>query len=205
VNHLPDIWALKLTNDIITFELLTRLKNGDMLAFDEIYTLFSHKLFSFVLKIVKDDDEAEDIVQEVFVKIWESRARLDDYKLLNSYIFTIAYNNSIDLIRKRINSSKYLAHLENSSVIQDNTTFISELEYDELSSQVEKLIARLPERQQHVYLLHREKGLSYSEIAEQLGISKNTVENHMVKALKYLRQNMDNSILVNALFICLFL
>jgi RNA polymerase sigma-70 factor (ECF subfamily) len=184
---------------------LARLKNGDMRAFDEIYDLYSHKLFSFVFKILKDDDEAEDIVQEVFVKIWESREKLGDYKLLNSYIFTIAYNNSIDLIRKRINSSKYLEHLKNSSINQENTPFISELEYDELSIKMEKLISNLPERQQQVYLLHREKGLSYSEIAEQLGISKNTVENHMVKALKYLRQNMDNSMLINALFICLFL
>ena len=63
----------------------------------------------------------------------------------------------------------------------------------------------LPERQKQVFQLHREKGLTYSEIAEQLGISKNTVENHMVNALKYLRQNMDNSLLINMLFISLFI
>lgn len=176
-----------------------------MLAFDRIYELYSHKLFSFVLKIVKNNDEAEDIVQEVFVRIWESRDKLDEYKLLNSYIFAIAYNNSIDLIRKRINSSKYLEHLRNSNIIQENSNPISEFEYNELSNQIERLIFNLPNRQKEVYQLHREKGLSYAEIAEQLGISKNTVENHMVKALKYLHKNMDNSLLVNALFICLFL
>lgn len=189
----------------ITQELLARLKNGDILAFDQVYELYSHKLFSFVFKIVKNEDEADDIVQEVFVKIWESREKLGDYKLLNSYLFTIAYNNSIDLIRKRINSSKYLDHLKNSSVLQITPTTISEIEFNELNIQVEKLIANLPERQKHVYLLHREDGLTYTEIAEQLGISKNTVENHMVKALKYLRQNMDNSLFVNMLFVCLFL
>ncbi|MFY9150497.1 MAG: RNA polymerase sigma-70 factor [Prolixibacteraceae bacterium] len=189
----------------ITQELLTRLKSGDMLAFDQIYKQYSHNLFSFVFKILKNEDEADDIVQEVFVKIWESREKLGDYKLLNSYIFTIAYNNSIDLIRKRINSSKYLDHLKNSSVIEITPTTISEIEFNELNIQVGKLIANLPERQKHVYLLHREDGLTYTEIAEQLGISKNTVENHMVKALKYLRQNMDNSLFVNMLFVCLFL
>jgi RNA polymerase sigma-70 factor (family 1) len=176
-----------------------------MLAFDQVYEIFSHKLFSFVFKILKNEAEADDIVQEVFVKIWESRQKLEDYKLLNSYIFTIAYNSSIDLIRKRINNSKYLEHLKNSAVINVSPTIISQIEFNELKTQAEKLIDNLPERQKQVYLLHREEGLTYIEIAEQMGISKNTVENHMVKALKYLRQNMDNSLLINILFVSLFI
>jgi len=196
---------LNLEKNNITYELLTRLKNGDMLAFDWVYELYSHKLFSFVFKILKNEAEADDIVQEVFVKIWESRHKLEDYKLLNSYIFTIAYNNSIDLIRKRINNKKYLEHLKNSAVVNVAPTVISQIEFNELNNQAEKLIANLPERQKQVYVLHREEGLTYPEIAEQLGISKNTVENHMVKALKYLHQNMDNSLLINMLFVSLFL
>jgi RNA polymerase sigma-70 factor (ECF subfamily) len=124
---------------------------------------------------------------------------------LNSYIFTIAYNSSIDLIRKRINNSKYLEYLKNSAVINVSPTIISQIEFNELKTQAEKLIDNLPERQKQVYLLHREEGLTYIEIAEQMGISKNTVENHMVKALKYLRQNMDNSLLINILFVSLFI
>lgn len=196
---------MNLGKDNITYELLTNLKNGDMLAFDRVYELYSHKLFSFVFKILKNEAEADDIVQEVFVKIWESRRKLEDYKLLNSYIFTIAYNNSIDLIRKRVNNTKYLEHLKNSASINVSPTIISHIEFNELNNQAEKLIANLPERQKQVYLLHREEGLTYPEIAEKLGISKNTVENHMVKALKYLRQNMDNSLLINMLFVSLFL
>ena len=196
---------MKLSKDNITQELLTRLKNGDILAFDLVYELYSHKLFSFVFKILKNEAEVDDIVQEVFVKIWESRNKLEDYKLLNSYIFTIAYNNSIDLIRKRISSNKYLEHLKYSASINFTPTIISQIEYNELNNQVGMLIANLPDRQKQVYLLHREEGLTYPEIAEKLGISKNTVENHMVKALKYLRQNMDNSLLINMLFVSLFL
>ena len=191
--------------DNITNELLIRLKNGDMLAFDQIYELYSHKLFSFVFRILKDGAEADDVVQEVFVKIWESREKLGDYKLLNSYIFTIAYNNSIDLIRKKINNNKYLEHLRISASINFTPSIVSQIEYNELNKEVEKLIENLPERQKQVYLLHREEGLTYPEIAERLGISKNTVENHMVKALKYLRHNLDNTLLINMLFIRLFL
>ena len=175
-----------------------------MLAFDRVYEMYSHKLFSFVFKILKNEAEADDIVQEVFVKIWESRHKLGDYKLLNAYIFTIAYNNSIDLIRKRINNTKYLEHLKNSAGTNVTPNIISQIEFNDLNIQVEKLIANLPERQKQVYLLHREEGLTYPEIAEKLGISKNTVENHMVKALKYLRENMDNSLLINMLFVSLF-
>jgi len=197
--------TLNIDKNNITYDLLTRLKNGDMLAFDRVYELYSHKLFSFIFKILKNEAEADDIVQEVFVKIWESRHKLEDYKLLNSYIFTIAYNISIDLIRKRINNTKYLEHLKNSAVIYVTPNVISQIEFNELNIRAEKLIANLPERQKQVFLLHREEGLTYPEIAEKLGISKNTVENHMVKALKYLRQNMDNSLLINVLFVSLFL
>lgn len=196
---------MKLSKDIITQELLTRLKEGDILAFDKVYDLYSHKLFSFVFKILKNEDEADDIVQEVFVKIWESRNKLNDYKLLNSYIFTIAYNNSIDLIRKRINNKKYIEYLKNSATVNFASTTINQLEFNELSNNLKKIITQLPDRQKQVYLLHREKGLTYPEIAQQLGISKNTVENHMVKALKYLHKNMDNSLLINMLFETLFL
>lgn len=196
---------MKHVDNNINHELLIRLKNGDMLAFDQVYERYSHKLFSFVAKILKNEADAEEIVQEVFVKIWESREKLGDYKLLNSYIFTIAYNNSISLIRKRINNTKYIEHLKYSSLINSIPSGISELEFCELSEQVEKLINNLPERQKQVFLLHRETGLTYPEIAERLGISKNTVENHIAKALKYLRQNLDSSLLINLLFISLFL
>ncbi|MDX9883338.1 MAG: RNA polymerase sigma-70 factor [Prolixibacteraceae bacterium] len=189
----------------IAHALLIRLKNGDMLAFDTVYERYSHKLFSFVFRILKNKSEAEDIVQEVFVKIWEARETLGDHKLLNSYIFTIAYNSSIDLIRKRINNDKYLEHLKNSSVTQFTPSSVSQVEYNELNRRVEQLIANLPERQKQVYLLHREQGLTYPEIAQKLGISKNTVENHMAKALKYLRQNIDDSLLFGLLFVYLFL
>lgn len=196
---------MNLGKDNITYELLTRLKNGDMLAFDRVYELYSHKLFLFVFKILKNEAEADDIVQEVFVKIWESRDKLEDYKSLNSYIFTIAYNNSIDLIRKRISNTKYLEHLKNHAVINVTPNIISQIEFNELNIQAEKLIGNLPERQKQVYLLHREEGLTYPEIAEQIGISRNTVENHMAKALKYLHRNLNNSLLMNMLFVGLFL
>lgn len=179
-------------SDHINPKLLIRLKNGDILAFDELYKLYSHKLFSFVFRILKDEADSDDIVQEVFLKIWEYREKLGDYKLLNSFIFTIAYNNSISLIRKRIRSTKYIEYLRDLSVNHTQSNFITEIELIELNNQIENLISNLPERQNQIFRLHRGKGLTYPEIAEELEISKNTVENHMAKALKYLRRNLNN-------------
>lgn len=187
----------------INHDLLTRLKKGDIQAFDQVYELYFHKLFSFVLKIVKSEADADDIVQEVFVKIWESRHKLDDYQLLNSFIFTIAYNGSIDILRKRISNHKYVEHLKKSSIgIAES---VNEVEYKEFLYHVEKLISNLPERQKQVYLLHKEQGLTYPEIADRLSISKNTVENHMGKALSSLRQKVSHALLNNILFGHIFL
>jgi len=192
--------ALNYGGNDITQELLGRLKKGDILAYDQIYHKYSHKLYSFVFRILKDEADSEDVVQEVFIKIWELREKLDDYKLLNSFIFTIAYNSSISLLRKKISTSKYREHLRNSSVIQFPDNYFSEIEFNELNHYVENLIENLPDKQKHVYLSHREQGLTYPEIAKEMGISRNTVENHMVKALKYLRQNLKNFLPVTRLF-----
>jgi len=192
---------LSIENDHINPELLIRLRNGDILAFDELYRLYSHKLFSFVFRILKDEADSDDIVQEVFLKIWEHREKLLDCKLLNSFIFTIAYNNSISLIRKRISSTKYIEYLRDLSVNQPQGNFRTEIELIELKNQIENLISHLPERQKQVFLMHRKKGLTYPEIAGELEISKNTVENHMVKAMKYLRRNL-NIFWAGILFFC---
>jgi RNA polymerase sigma-70 factor (ECF subfamily) len=187
----------------ITQELLVRVRKGDVLAFDQMYHLYSHKLYSFVNRILKDEADTEDIVQEVFIKIWELRDKLDDSKMLNSLIFTIAYNNSISLIRKRINGSRYIEYLKNNSVSQFPDNSFSKVEINELNNHVEKLIQNLPDRQKRVYLSHRERGLTYPEIAKEMGISKNTVENHMVKTLKYLRKNLKDFLVITRIFFCI--
>jgi RNA polymerase sigma-70 factor (ECF subfamily) len=191
---------LKDGSTYITRELLIRLKKGDIQAYDQIYDKYCHKLYSFVFRILKDEGDSEDIVQEVFIKIWESRENLDDNKTLNSFIFTIAYHSSVNLIRKRISSSKYCEYLKKELVVEFQDNPFSEIEFNELNRQVEKLIDSLPDRQKHVFLSHRELGLTYPEIAEEMGISQNTVENHMVKALKYLRQNLRSFLVATRMF-----
>jgi RNA polymerase sigma-70 factor (ECF subfamily) len=143
-------------------------------------------------------------MQEVFMKIWEMRDKIETYASFDSFLYTITYNKSINLIRKKIIERKYVDFLKSQSELAEPVV-IDDLHFLELSSKVDRLVQKLPARQKEVFLLSREKELTYKEIAEELNISKNTVENHMVKALKYLRDNLKDISLINSLFICLFL
>lgn len=186
-------------------ELIKRLKKDDIKAFDEIYRNYCNRLFGFVLKIIKQESDAEEIVQEVFVKIWDSRHQIDEYNSFDSFLFTVAYNNTISLLRKRINEKKYLDHLQNiqHEITSDNV--VDELHFKELNEQYRHVVNQLTPRQKEIYLLSREEGLTYKEIAEKTGISKNTVEIHMTKAINFIKSNLHKTLLINVFFIDLFI
>jgi len=181
------------------------LKNGDMASFDVIYRTYSKRLFGFVLQIIKNDSDAEEIVQEVFIKIWESRHQIDNFSLFDSYLFTIAYNKTISLIRKRLSEKKYIDHIKSLQNVTETTGTFDDSEFRILSEQVNFFVGQLPSRQREVFTLHRREGLAYREIAEKMNISENTVENHMARALKFLRQKLNRENIAGLLFVCLFL
>ena len=185
--------------------MVESLKSGDMTVFDEIYRKYCHKLFEFVYHITKNESDAEEIVQEVFLKLWESKHRLDSYRSFDSYLFTIAYNTTISLMRKRISEKKYVDHIIQMQHVSQDYDQADEIQFVQLSNQVNILISHLPARQKEVFTLNREKGLTYKEIAERLEISENTVENHMAKALRYLKENMKKESMLTLLFTYLFL
>ena len=185
-------------------ELAKGIKNGDMLAFDSIYQKYSKKLYVFIFGILKSQKDSEDIVQDVFTKVWEKRATINEFLSFQSYLFTIAHNTSISLIRKRANETNFVSHVKSIQTPNAESVESNETEFKELKEKLEKTINELPKRQKQVYLLSREEELSYKEIAEKLGISQNTVENHMVKALKYVRSHIDSNYL-SAIFIALFI
>ena len=93
-------------------ELLILIREGDRVAFYNIYERYCKRLYGFVLRYIKQEADAEEIVQEVFIKIWESRNNIDIYSSFESFLFTIAYNATISLFRKRVNENKYLEHLK---------------------------------------------------------------------------------------------
>jgi RNA polymerase sigma-70 factor (ECF subfamily) len=191
--------------DLTTDDKLIRLlRKGDMVAFDTIYQRYSNKLYFFVLRYIKLKEDVEEIVQEVFIKIWESRKNIDTHLTFESFIFTIAYNTTISLLRKRISEQKYLEKLRSIQQITSADYIINEIQFKELNAKMLVLLEQLTPRQREIYQLSRESGLSHDEIAEKLDISSNTVKNHLVKALALIKINIDNGVIANVLFFSLF-
>jgi len=186
-------------------ELVIQIRNGDITAFDKIYKKYSNRLYLFVFGIIKSQKDAEDIIQEVFIKIWDKKDKINEHLSFQSFLFTIAHNTTISLIRKKVKETDFVAHIKSIQNPVKTTSDESEIEYKELKNRLENTIKKLPERQQQVYKLSRKEELSYSEIAEKLNISVNTVENHMVKALKFVRENMASASYLSGIFCALFI
>ncbi len=186
-------------------ELVKLLKKGDMAAFDAIYNTYCHKLHEFVIGYVKKEEDAEGIVQEVFIKIWNARGKIDVYASFESFLFTIAYNSTMSLLRKRVSEAKSREYLKSQQQINTADQVIDEIQFKELNDKVQSLLKQLTPRQKEIYLLSREEGLTHKEIAQKLSISENTVKNHLVSIMKYLKSHIDSSMAINLLFLCLFL
>lgn len=187
-----------------TTSLVSLLKKGNILAFDAIYERYGKRLYGFVLRYIKQESDAEEIVQEVFLKIWESRDKINAYASFDSFLFTIAYNTTISLLRKRINEKKYLDRLQYRQQIVDSEEIINEINFKEINEQLTSLLDQLTPRQREIFRLSREQGLTHDEIAKNLNISRNTVKNHLVTTLAFLKSRISGSMLTVLLFIYLF-
>lgn len=186
-------------------ELIKLLNKGNMLAFDIIYKKYSRRLYHFVFRYVKQEMDAEEIVQEVFVKVWKSRDSINIYSSFESFLFTIAHNATVNLLKKRATEQKYVDHVKSLQYVNDTYELTDEIHYKELLHKFQGLLDELSPRQQEIFKLSREEGLSHKEIAEKLGISTNTVKNHLVTTLSFLKSNFDNGLLVSGLYVSFFL
>lgn len=183
--------------------LIQEIKAGNMLAFDEVYRRYSKRLFRFAFNLLKLKEDAENIVQDVFLNLWANRHKVEKGTSLKYYIFAIAYHSSINIIRKKSKESGYLENLRSLQEPTEEPVDLK-LEYKELDEKLKAIIGSLPVRQKEVYILHKVEGLRYLEISEQLGISLNTVENHMSRALKTIRKRLGNYSLISLIFFYLF-
>jgi RNA polymerase sigma-70 factor, ECF subfamily len=186
-------------------ELVLLLKKDDRVAFYHIYERYSKRLYGFVLRYIKQEADAEEIVQEVFIKIWEVRNRLDVYSSFESFLFTIAYNSTIGLLRKRVTEKKYLDYLKTLQQLDVSKSMEDEVQFDELNEKVHALLDQLTPRQKEIFLLSREEGLTHEAIAKKLQISLNTVKKHMGNILAFLRSHIDTDMAVGLFFSSFFL
>jgi RNA polymerase sigma-70 factor (family 1) len=177
--------------------LLQQIAQGKETAFRIVFDHYRDAIYSFALKVVRHEMLAEEIVQDVFVKIWINRSGLPEVRQFADFIYIIARNHTFNclrrLARERKLNSTTTEELQIAGVSAEAT--VLQRDYDRLLQQA---VARLPPQQKLVYTLSREHGLSREEIAEQLNISAGTVKAHMGQALRTIRQyfkTYDNSIL----------
>lgn len=185
-------------------ELVERLKKGDLEAFDKIYGIYAGKLHAFGMRYLKSAAEAEELVQSVFLKLWENHRRIDLSLSFRSYLFTIAYNDICKLFRRQSYLQKYV--LETLHENRQSTSATEEgTEYQSVLGEVQRLLGTLPESQRKAFILSKIEGKTSKEVATLLGLSPGTVDNYISGALKMLRGKITGKNLPVILFITLFL
>jgi RNA polymerase sigma-70 factor (family 1) len=171
---------------VIEKEALTAIQLGDESSYEQMFRAFYPRLCAYARTILNDTEEAEEIVQTLFCRLWEQRATLDVTISVQAYLFRAVRNASLNYIKKiQIRDAYKAMNLEE---INQNPEFQPDhATTDDLRTRIEKAIADLPEQCRLIFKMSRFEELKYREIAESLGISVKTVENQMGKALKILR------------------
>lgn len=166
---------------------------GDEKAFEWIFHRSKGKLKGFLKKVMPKDEDEESVLQEVYLKLWSTRKFIHPDKNFEAYLFAIARNLVIDVMRKRLHRQKYLEKLYlqlKERQVNDLDTYTA-VEYSELEKKIFELIDQLPEKRREIFKLNRLDGLTYKEIAVKLRISENTVDSQMRKALAFLHLEME--------------
>jgi RNA polymerase sigma-70 factor (ECF subfamily) len=184
--------------------IINKLKEGDVSSFDAIFKKYNKKVYYFALNYLKNKEEAEDVVQEVFMNLWKYRDQINEYYVFSKYLFKITFNATCKRFRKQSSDKKHLEEVLKNNSIEDNSTKL-DIEYNNLVETTNLLIEKLPSRQKNILLLNIEEHLSTEQIAQKLNISKKTVENYLAMAKSSLRKSLVSGGMLSVLFVWLFL
>jgi RNA polymerase sigma-70 factor (ECF subfamily) len=175
----------------IETDTVKKLSFKDLRSFEVLFRQYYQMLCSYAFRFVNDTDTAEEIVQDLFYKLWEKRDELQINTSVKSYLFSAVHNRCLKYIEHRNVETKYKNYyLLHESEIDNETQNASDIQ--ELQGIIDKTLDSLPDKCSRVFKLSRFEGLKYHEIAEKLSISVKTVEANMGKALKMLRKNLKN-------------
>ena len=166
---------------------LNQVAKGDQRAYEKLVRCYTAEVYAYCFKFTKNSYAAEELTQEVFIKLWEHRATLHRVHTLEAYLFTIAKNTSFRFLQKAARDQRcqqelwyHYQMLPAASEAEDRSEALHQL--------AQQAIEQLPQRRQQVFTMSRVGGLTHAEIAQELGISKHTVKEHMIQAVKALRK-----------------
>lgn len=168
-------------------KIISEIKEGNAGAYEELFFLYYGSLCRFAYRFVKSSVESEDLVQEVFIRIWEQRKGLKEDKSIKSYLYIMVKNEALDFIKHQ----KMV--LRKQPDLKESLDFISRAEYEEgligdkFKNHVQKTIENLPAKTKQIYKLNKQDGFTYKEIAEILELSEKSIEYHIGKAFQIIR------------------
>lgn len=188
--------------DLLEKILIEKLSQNDQSAFGVLFTRYYNDLVRFSIRFTSDSNAAEELVQDVFVKLWENRNSLNIKNSLRSFLLTAVQNRSIDYLRFMNIRTKYASEILENIIVSDNDTE-KRILHAELEEHFLKAVSNLPQPFAEVYRLNRNDLLTYDQIAEKLGVSVRTVEVRMSKALAIIRNELKDFLLFTLYFILL--
>ncbi|GGE65658.1 RNA polymerase sigma-70 factor (ECF subfamily) [Pedobacter psychrotolerans] len=185
-------------------KLLNNIKNGDSAAFNELYYQYRQKIYGYAHHFTRCKEEAEELTQDTFVRLWENRAKINPERNFDAFLYTLVRNNFLMVLRKKAREKAYsnenLCQQESFNAIED------ELNAKESKRIAQNAIETLSPQVKKIYLMSRDDHHTHEEISQLMGISKNTVNNHLKKSLsimrKYFKTYSPETILSLIAFIC---
>ncbi|MEM9833738.1 MAG: RNA polymerase sigma-70 factor [Bacteroidota bacterium] len=169
---------------------LIRLKQGSSVSFEWLYHRYQPKLYAFCYHLTRAKPDAEEVVQQVFVKVWETRHRIDPERSFSAYLIHIGRHIIYNKTAQRVRDFAFQEYFSATTTQQSNVTQ-EQINLRSLENTLHSLVQKLPFMQRKVFLLSRNDGLSNQEIANRLQLSKSTVENHIFSALKTLKKQLS--------------
>lgn len=184
--------------------LLAKIADGDEHAFRKIFEYYQSNMYTFAQKITRSNADAEEVVQDIFLKIWFDRNRLTHVENFGAYLNRLVRNHALNLLRHEAVVTKAKAAMELTANENDLGTQQA-LDYKETKQLLDNVLSRLPEQQRKVYALCHFEGMKYDEVANQLNISPDTVHYHMKLALATIRRHFKQHALAYPALLLFFL
>ncbi|MGE5429399.1 MAG: RNA polymerase sigma factor [Methylococcaceae bacterium] len=185
-------------------QLVSLLRGGSQLAFERLFESYSQKLYRFSLSYLKSETEAEEIVQEVFLKLWENRRQLKNETSFQSYLFTIAFNAIRKHFNRKSRKEQYAAQILE-SLASEHASMETNSDYELLVAKLEQLIGQMPERRKEIFIKRKKEGISVRDIALSMNISPKTVENQVTEAMNFLKKEFGKDRISGLMFFYLFM